>query len=86
MRRGLQSGRYILTNRDMIKAAIDGVPTACLDGLYLIVTAMQELTMPQPSKTQETWEEFLGKTYGSLADAPIERADQGNFEKRESWS
>ena len=30
---------------------------------------------------RESWQEFVAQTYGSLADAPIERASQGEFEK-----
>jgi len=74
-----------MANREMIKAAIDHVPTACLNGLYQIVTAMQGLAVSQTS-SQESWSEFLAQSYGCLVDAPIERAQQGEFEKRESWS
>lgn len=32
---------------------------------------------------QEKWHKFLDKYSGCLADSPIKRGDQGNFEQRE---
>jgi hypothetical protein len=37
----------------------------------------------KPAFTQD-WHTFLQETYGSLKDTPIERADQGQYEERDS--
>lgn len=37
----------------------------------------------RPEMTQEEWEKFINETSGSLADDPIERGDQGEFEVRD---
>jgi hypothetical protein len=38
---------------------------------------------PHAPKKNEEWHSFIEKTYGCLADDPIERGNQGEFENRE---
>lgn len=37
----------------------------------------------RPRMTPEEWQQFVEKTTGILADDPIERGDQGEFEIRD---
>lgn len=68
-----------MASREMIKAAVDHVPTPFLDGLYQIVSAMQKMG-DVPAAKGESWADFLEQTYGCFADVPIERGAQGAFE------
>lgn len=34
-------------------------------------------------ESAESWSDFIAATYGCLADAPIERGEQGDFEIRD---
>jgi len=46
-----------------------------------IVLIPEESTRAKPSVSR--WSDFVAKTYGSMADDPIARGDQGSYEKRE---
>jgi len=41
------------------------------------------VTVP-PKMTTEEWNQFVDRTAGSLADDPIERFPQGEYEQRDS--
>ena len=45
----------------------------------MVMLLEHETQKPQPSD----YHEFLRQTYGSLRDTPIQRYDQGDYEKRE---
>ncbi len=61
-----------MTIRDRVKAGLDKV-----DDEYLGVVERMLAALEGPSRqgeAQASWSDFLDSTYGSMADAPIERA------------
>jgi hypothetical protein len=76
-----------MVTKELLKAAIDKVPEENLGVLYRIVQALEE---PVPSgsgsRTEDAaeWKAWIADAYGSMADAPVERGEQGRFEIRES--
>ncbi|MDZ8236093.1 MAG: hypothetical protein RMZ69_02780 [Nostoc sp. ChiQUE01a] len=44
----------------------------------------QTASLEEEKLTQLEWHEFIDKTYGCLADDPIMRHPQGDYEKREA--
>lgn len=76
-----------MITKEIIKAEVDRVQNKDLEVLYKIVKALAS-----PLADEETadlsqnadWPEFIEATYGCLADAPIERGEQGQFEVREA--
>ncbi len=84
-----------MNTKEKLKAAIDKVPDEYLEILYRILQAFEipagELTTPQREDVFQTekrsdfdWQQFVKETYGCLAEAPIQRGDQGKFEIREA--
>ena len=77
-----------MITRDLLKEEIEGVQDNHLEILYRIIRALAgpldsvELGHLKASETL-IWEEFIQTTYGCLADDPIERGDQGQYEVRE---
>jgi hypothetical protein len=70
-----------VTIRERVKAELDKV-----DDEYLGVVERMLEALERPSdqeRAQESWSEFLSSTYGSMADAPIERGPQGELEVRD---
>lgn len=50
----------------------------------LVRHVLRSLEYEQTTATEQSdWHEFLSMTYGSLRDTPIQRWDQGEYEKRE---
>ena len=75
-----------MITREIIKAEIDKVEDSYLDVLYRIVKALGHSEASVIEKTQSaSWSDFIEQTYGSLADDPLERGDQGQYEVRESF-
>jgi hypothetical protein len=77
----LRSRRTTVTIRDRVKAELDKVDDEYLDVVERMLTALE-----RPSRREEageTWSEFLASTYGSMAEAPIERGPQGELEVRD---
>jgi hypothetical protein len=80
-----------MITRETLKREIDNVQDEYLIALYKIIKTFEHSTEPDNFKTeegnretkQEEWFKFLDKYAGCLADSPIERGDQGNFEQRE---
>jgi hypothetical protein len=84
-----------LITKELLKSAIDKVPDEYLEILYRILKAF-EIPVGEPTtndienarhskKTKVlNWPKFIRETYGSLAEAPIQRGDQGKFEIREA--
>jgi hypothetical protein len=71
--------------KELLKAEIDKVPEENLGVLYKIVKALEEPRQedqPRPADAAE-WKSWIAETYGSTADAPIERGEQGSYEVRE---
>jgi len=84
-----------LITKELLKAEIDRIPDEYLEILYKILKALETPTKEKMSHeagfTRQLvsigrldWHRFIAETYGSLADAPIQRGDQGKFEKREA--
>lgn len=83
-----------MITKELIKAEIDRVQDKYLEVLYKIVKAMvsptDKVTHPEAttiiSKKVEDleWPNFIEETYGCLANAPIERGEQGQYEIREA--
>ena len=59
-----------MVTKDLIKAETDHIQDEYLEVLYRIIKALEHAESTDGS---ETWHEFIEKTYGCLADDPIER-------------
>ncbi|HEY3569003.1 MAG TPA: hypothetical protein VGP73_13800 [Thermoanaerobaculia bacterium] len=73
--------------KEQLKAEIDKVPEENLGVLYKIVKALEEPRQedrPRPTDAAE-WRSWIAETYGSTADSPIERGEQGSYEVREPF-
>ena len=75
-----ESGAIVIT-KDLLKAEIDRVPEEHLAVLYKIVKALEEPSKREPDEA--VWRASIAEAYGSMADAPIERGEQGSYEVRE---
>ena len=76
-----------MITRELVKAEIDKVQDRYLEVIYRIIKALvgpPELIMETPQQEASNWHQFIEETYGSLADAPIERGEQGQYEIREA--
>ncbi len=79
-----------MITKAFLKSAIDKVPDEYLDILYRILKAF-EIPVEEPilndfvngDHKNLNWHQFIKETYGSLADAPIQRGAQGRIEVRE---
>ena len=85
----------MMITREVIKSEIDKVQDGYLEILYRIIQAlMQPLetvmvtshsTMNAQNDAQSVaWHHFIEQTFGCLADDPIERGEQGEYEIREA--
>jgi hypothetical protein len=77
-----------VVTKDLLKAEIDKVPEQNLGVLYKIVKALEDPDEETPSRRAEdatAWKAWIGETYGSTRDAPIERGSQGSYEVREPF-
>jgi hypothetical protein len=77
----------MIITKELLKSEIDKVPESYFDILYRIIQALinplELIAMPFHNQQQESWSSFVAETYGCLADDPIERGEQGQFEIRE---
>jgi len=75
-----------MITRELLKNEIDKIQDRYLEVVYRIIKALvspsMRATSPQNAQLSD-WHSFIEQTYGSLADDPIERGDQGQFEVRE---
>jgi hypothetical protein len=79
-----------LVSRETLKSEIDNVQEQYLAILYNIIKSfevsppVQDLNSPGFDRVanQQEWAQFIDKFAGCLADDPIERGDQGQFEVR----
>ena len=81
--------------RDVLKAEIDNVQEEYFRALYKIIKVFEspstaipagsdvDLTLTKQPLSHADWVTFIKKTYGCLADDPIDRGDQGTYEVRE---
>jgi hypothetical protein len=76
----------------LVKAEIEKVQTAYWEVLYKIIKIFAappkvdngKMATSLAEKDDELdWQAFIARTYGCLADSPIERGDQGVCEVRE---
>ncbi|HKI03977.1 MAG TPA: hypothetical protein VKK31_18495 [Thermoanaerobaculia bacterium] len=77
-----------MITKKLLKEEIDKVPDEHLGVLYRIVKALEEpdrASDAEVRKQETSWKAWINETYGSTADAPIERGDQGSYEVREPF-
>ncbi len=68
-----------MITKELLKSEIDKVRDENLGVLYRIILSLEGSASPDDS---ESWSQFVAATYGSFADDPIERGEQGRFEIR----
>jgi len=68
-----------MVTKELLKSEIDKVGDENLDVLYKIILSLEGSVDPEDS---EGWSRFVAATYGSFADDPIERGEQGRYETR----
>ena len=78
-----------MITRDSIKEQVDRVQDEHLEVLHRIIKALETPSasdrFSQDNSGQTlTWEQFIDATSGSLADDPIARGEQGQFDLREN--
>lgn len=61
-----------MTIRDRVKAELDKVDDEYLGVVERILAALEAPSRQEGARA--SWSEFLDSTYGSMADAPIERS------------
>jgi len=79
----------IMITKETLKREIENLRDEYLEIVYRILKAFEMPKRdvdvhPETLHTQSEWDHFIQETYGCLADAPIERGDQGEFEVRET--
>jgi hypothetical protein len=76
-----------VVTKELIKTEIDKVREEYLPVLLKIVRSLEEPSdRSSRIDDEQEWKAFVAETYGSMSDSPIERADQGGFERREPFS
>lgn len=78
--------------KEQLKAEIDKIRDEDLGVLYRIVLALElpvseerSPNLPEVPFDPDEWRQFIAQTYGSCADSPIERGEQGVAEVREAF-
>lgn len=71
-----------MTVREQVKAEIDKVGDQYLLVLFRMIRSLE--TPALRDEAEGAWSQFLAATFGCLAEAPIERGDQGAYEIRDS--
>jgi hypothetical protein len=86
---GILGFEVSVITKELLKAEIDKVPEENLGVLYRIVKALEEPQEENDRGAQAAdaaaWKAWIAETYGSTADAPIERGEQGSYEVREPF-
>lgn len=77
-----------MITKTLLKAEIDNLSDKYLEVLYRIIKALDAPVQPENGNAAKVmgtkeWQQFVEETYGCLADAPIKRGVQGDFEVRE---
>jgi hypothetical protein len=81
-----------LITKELLKTEIDKVQDEYLEILYKVIKAFELSKTEVFAQTEEemtksdiklNWHHFIKETYGCLADDPIERGFQGEYEIRE---
>jgi hypothetical protein len=74
--------------KERLKSEIDKVSEEYLSVLYRIILALEEPGKGQSGRAkraqadQASWSRFVAEMYGSTADAPLDRAAQGQPDSR----
>ena len=70
-----------MTIKEQVVAELENLDDEHLSIVYRMI---QSLEVKKPAERRaESWNDFIAATYGCLADAPIERGEQGEFEARD---
>ncbi len=79
----------MITKR-LIQEEIENVADEHLPVLYRIVRALEDMAVAPPAAELQLphgngnrWHDFIAETYGCMADAPLERSEEGELEVRE---
>ncbi|NJL26722.1 MAG: hypothetical protein HC897_02035 [Thermoanaerobaculia bacterium] len=70
-----------MTIREQVRAKLEKVDDEHLAIVHRMLQSLE--TMVPAEEPSESWSDFIAATYGCLADAPIERGEQGDFEIRD---
>jgi hypothetical protein len=71
-----------VTTRDQVKAALDKAADEYFSTVRRMIESLERRAVPE-GESGESWADFLASVYSSIADAPIERGKQGEFEVRD---
>ena len=83
-----------MITKEFLKTELDKVNDEYLEALYKVIKAfesnalIEDANRTKPKEVTDDnmdmdWHDFIQLTYGCLANDPIERGDQGNYEIRE---
>ena len=70
-----------MVTRDLLKSEIDKVREEYFAVLYRIIQALEE-PGSKPRTPEADWRQFVAETYGSFADDPLDRREQGTSQDR----
>ncbi len=84
-----------MITKELVKAEVEKVKDDYLEVLYKIIKVFEtplEIGIPRLKPATSLaekdekfdWHAFIAQTYGSLADDPISRGEQGSYEVREA--
>ncbi len=79
-----------MVTRELVKSEVDRVQSKYLDKLHRFIQTLIPASEQQPENNtritgRSRWQKFIKETYGILADSPIERGEQGQYEHREHF-
>ena len=74
-----------MVTKELLKSEIEKVQDQYLGVLYRIIKALEEPGSSSRRTDSTAWKTFVSETYGSMAESPIERGPQGEFEVREPF-
>ena len=74
-----------MVTKELLKTEIDKVQEQYLGVLYRIIKALEEPGSGKRRIDPAAWKSLVSETYGSMAESPIERGPQGDFEVREPF-
>lgn len=75
----------MVVTKELLKSEIEKVQDQYLVVLYRIIKALEDPSPRMTGAERGAWKSFIAETYGSMAESPIERDPQGNFEIREPF-
>ena len=71
-----------MVTKELLKSEIEKVQDQYLGVLYRIIKALEEPGSGNRKTDTAGWKAFISETYGSMAESPIERGPQGDFDPR----